>query len=147
MPVTWRIRKDARLITCVHAGEVGDSEFLASYEAMLGHPDFRTGFARLVDLRAAASSARSSEALRTLATMLRRRHAEGEAGARTAIVAPSSVSFGLGRMFEAFGADIPGETRVFRGFDEAVDWLGVPADAVREAIGETPPAPDGPDPP
>jgi hypothetical protein len=42
---------------------------------------------------------------------------------RVAIVAPDDVAYGLARMYEAYQADSPSQTRVFRAEAEALAWL------------------------
>jgi 23S rRNA C2498 (ribose-2'-O)-methylase RlmM len=42
---------------------------------------------------------------------------------RVAIVAPEDVAYGLARMYEAYQAGSPSQTRVFRAEAEALAWL------------------------
>lgn len=49
--------------------------------------------------------------------------------AKVAFVVPRSVDFGLARIFEAYREDPRTEFRVFREFDEALHWAGVPPGA------------------
>ena len=46
-------------------------------------------------------------------------------GGKTAVVAPEDLGYGLARMFQIMSDtdDFPFETRVFRSYDEAKQWL------------------------
>lgn len=48
-------------------------------------------------------------------------------GGKTAIVTGNDLEYGMSRMLEAFYEveDMPFETQIFRGLDEAKKWLGV----------------------
>ena len=52
------------------------------------------------------------------------RHQPATPPSKVAFVTPSDVDFGLARMYEAFRADPRTEFRVFRSYDDAVDWAG-----------------------
>ncbi len=50
---------------------------------------------------------------------------------RLALIVSDDLSFGLGRMYGSLTDDEPGDlarARAFRSFDEASEWLGLPAD-------------------
>jgi hypothetical protein len=80
----------------------------------------------LVDLREARSGVRGTGALEQVADLIRSTHG-GETGpTRIAIVAPTDISFGLGRMFEAFGSDSRCALDVFRDIQAAFRWLEIP---------------------
>ena len=66
-----------------------------------------------------------------------RKFAHMRKGGRTALVLHQDLSYGLGRMFEAFSEieSIPYEIRCFRGFIEAREWLNEEQKAIFEGIG------------
>lgn len=132
MPIRHQLRPDLGLVLSKHTGMVSDAEFLESYRALLDDPEYDLGLSRLVDLRDADSSARSSEALRSIATHLKRRYKGSDLAPRTAVVAPRDLSFGLARMYQAFSEVVPGDVVVFRSVDAALAWLGVSDEAIPE---------------
>lgn len=52
------------------------------------------------------------------------RHQPATPPSRVAFVTPGDADFGLARMFEVFRADPRTDFRVFRRYDDAVDWAG-----------------------
>ena len=82
-----------------------------------------SAFDRLVDLRYTDSSVRSSDALMKLANGMRAQtHPDGDV-ARTAVVAPKDVSYGLGRMFLAMTDADHNLFKIFKSFKAACAWL------------------------
>jgi hypothetical protein len=55
------------------------------------------------------------------------RHPNSHMHKKVALILPTDLSFGLGRMFEVFGSmsDAPWELKAFRSAEEAFRWLGV----------------------
>jgi hypothetical protein len=130
VPIRHQIRRDLGLAVSIHIGIVTDQEFLDSYEALFNDPDYDLNFSRLVDLRKTDSSSRSSEALRAIAALVRRRYEGVETAPKTAVVAPRDLSFGLARMYQALSELVPGDVVVFRSVDAALAWLGVPDETI-----------------
>lgn len=133
MPITCTIRSDATLAIFVHVGVVPDEEFLTSYRGFLEDPRFDRSFNLLVDLRRTSSSPRSSEALRTLAGFIRGVFTDDNTvRPKVAVVAPSDLSFGLARMYEAFSDSVRWDFAVFRAPDAALAWLRAPMSLMEE---------------
>lgn len=132
MPIRHQIRPDLGVALSTHEGIVSDEEFLASYRAFLDSPDYDLGFHRLVDLRRADSSSRSSDALRTIATYVKHRYTNVDVAPKTAVIAPRDLSFGLARMYQMFSELVPGDVVVFRSVDAALAWLGVSDEMIPE---------------
>ena len=126
MPITVQFKPAAKLIIITHVGSVSDDEFLSSYIAFYDDPRFDNSFHMLVDLQQAKSSERSQEALRAMAGLVRERLATKDSHMKVAVFAPGDVSFGMARMFEAFGDIAPVDVEVFRSADKALAWLCVP---------------------
>jgi hypothetical protein len=95
-------------------------------------PDYDLGYSRLVDLRRTDSSARSGEALRSIAAYVQRQYKDRDVAPKTAVVAPRDVSFGLARMYQAYSDLVPGEVVVFRAADAALAWLGIADERIPE---------------
>lgn len=89
----------------------------------------------LIDIQRATNSDATPDDLRRRAGLVSdylQGHPNG-AAYRMALLVRSDVDFGLGRMFEAFAADV-GQTEVFRDRELALAWLDV-----RLADGAPPP--------
>jgi len=130
MPITHKILSDLKLVISTHSGLVPDDEFLASYRELLALDSFGLDFNQLIDLRDTKSHARSPEALHTTAKMIAQRYIGVNVSRKTAIIAPTNLSFGLSRMYEAFVPAISGDFVVFHSPEAALAWLKVPPDTL-----------------
>ncbi len=126
MPIVYSIIKEHRLIVSVHVGTVPDDEFLRSYKRLFQDPAFDESYNMLVDLRQATSGERSTTALRSLSSAVEQRYRNVELAPKTAIIAPTDISYGLGRMYQSFVDAVPGEVVIFRAADAALAWLDAP---------------------
>lgn len=126
MPISFRFRPEAGLITCVHTGQVPDSEFLTSYRELFGSESFSTSTNLLVDLSDTDSSSRTRDTLERFASLVELRFKDAVGAPMVAVVAPKDLSFGLARMYEAFAESVPWKFAVFRSAGDALDWLGAP---------------------
>jgi len=126
MPIIHQIRTDLKLAISTHVGLIPDDEFLASYQDLLSMEAFKADFNQLIDLRQTESHKRSSEALQAIARLFAVRCHGMPVQRKTAIIAPSNLSFGLSRMYEVFASAFSGEFVVFRAADAALAWLALP---------------------
>jgi len=126
MPIIYDLTPDGKLAIFRHVGVVPDDEFLSSYKKYFQNPDISKAENLLVDLQKTRSSQRGSEALKKLSEFLRAKFKNSPIRRRVAVVAPTNVSFGLARMYEAFSELVPWEFVVFRDPDAAKAWLDVP---------------------
>lgn len=126
MSIVYRIIKEHRLIVSVHVGTVPDDEFLRSYKQLFEDAAFDENYNLLVDLRRTTSGERSTAALRSLSADVEQQYRSAEPAPKTAVIAPTDISFGLGRMYQSFVDTVPGEVVIFRAADAALAWLGVP---------------------
>lgn len=131
MPITYTIRPDLRLIVITHTGIVEDEEFIQAYARLSCDEKFDITYNRLVDLRNTDSRVRSTEALRRLAKIDEAQH-EGIISPvpKTAVIAPSDLSYGLTRMYNAMSSDAVREFAVFKTAEEGLAWLDLPSDVL-----------------
>ncbi len=127
MPIKHSINKEHQLIVSVHVGTIPDEEFLRSYDNLFEDAAFNEHYNLLIDLRRATSGERSTAALRSLSSAVGHRYRKAETAPKTAIIAPTDISYGLGRMYQSFVDTVPGEVVIFRAADAALAWLGVPS--------------------
>ena len=132
MPITYIIRSDLRLILITHTGVVADDEFLQGYRKLSNDKKFNISFNRLVDLRNTDSRIRSSDALANLAKLSEHKHRETDSVPKTAVIAPTDLSYGLVRMYNALSSDAAREIVVFKSVAQALSWLDAPADLLSD---------------
>ena len=110
-----------------------------TYEDARGHMDrlladarFRPDMRQVIDFGDITKVTLTGDQIRELAN----RKIFGPGSSR-AFVAPDDVLYGLARMFQAH-RESNGETgiAIFRGMEEAVSWIGLPADLVDRAFAQ-----------
>jgi hypothetical protein len=115
----YEIDKERRLITSTASGVITLPEIWAHQEKLDKDPDFDPSFAQLLDVTQVTKLKLSSEDVRRVAESNTL-----SSNPRLAIVATSSLVYGMARMFQIF-REMKGEekTRVFRDRDEALAWV------------------------
>jgi len=119
----FSIDRDAGVRVAAFCGVVTDADLMEAYESLLGDPHYDPTLHDLLDMSGVERLEISADAIREL---IKRYARVDELGIRTklAIVAPSDVAFGVGRMYEMLrGDDVPEEIRVFRESSQAGRWL------------------------
>ena len=101
---------------------------MSGYRALQGDDAWEPGFDVLVDVREADLAKLSSDGLRTLAVVIAGYMRGLEGKSKAAILAAHDAVFGLGRMYEAYTDESPETVQVFRDPQQALSWLGAPAD-------------------
>lgn len=116
-------------------GASAADEFIKAIEAFFSEAPTRLV---LWDFSRADISRMASDDIRAVADIVRDK-AERRAGGKTALLMPTDISFGLGRMFQAFlgSDDLPYEFTAFRGMPEARKWLGLEPPVSRADDGTT----------
>ena len=121
MSAFYKIDKERRLVLSSGAGVLTREDILGHMERLSKDPDFDPDFSQLVDFTHITALEIEPEDVRQFAqrTIYSPR-------SRRAFVVKDDLQFGLARMFEIH-RDLKGETgiRVFRAFDEAMDWIMV----------------------
>jgi len=123
MPVRYRIVKSLGLVHSVFEGLVTFEESFTNNLALRADEDFDPSMLQLSDART-ATAASSADEIRALA----KNSPFGPASRRAVLVADDDT-FGVTRMYTAQASDA-GEVRIFRDEAEALEWLGVTADAL-----------------
>jgi len=125
MGIHYRIDEESKLVLAAVVGRVTNADVLEYAKRRLDEPDHLRASHEVMDLRAIAlDSPVTSEGVRRLAQFWGDRSGK-IAGGRLAIIAPSDLSFGMSRMYEALRDDGPDSIRVFREPLEALRWLEV----------------------
>jgi len=117
--------RESRCIFIRYTGEKAADDVRDVIDAVAADPGMRAYPSRLHDFRSVAGGI-DSERLRALAGYATTRREELGGGRRTAIVVARDVSFGEARIYQAYSEIADREIRVFRSFEEAAAWLGLP---------------------
>jgi hypothetical protein len=122
MAITFRVVPDSRSIGVRLAGPLSITEIQEFLVALETDPGYSPELDALLDAREIDVDFGTAD-LRGFASHHRAR-AEGRSS-RWGIVVSEDLTYGMGRMFEAFMSGSPREFRVFRSMEEAADWVGV----------------------
>ena len=129
MPITYHVDHGLKVVFAAGSGTLTDADVFGYQREVWSRPDVR-GYDELVDMTAVETIEQPSSArMRELAALAAAMDAR-ETRSRFAIVAPTSIAFGLGRMFEVFRELDPRSTKevsVFRTREEATAFLGIDA--------------------
>ena len=129
MPIDYRVDHRQRVVFAEAHGPLSTEDFF-NYQRDLGsHPEL-VAYGELVDMSDAVLSPTAPVKLDDLAVLSARTDPPAFV-AKLAIVAPSDLIFGMGRMYQAYRELTPGSTKavgVFRTRAEALEWLGLSVD-------------------
>ncbi|NOZ38185.1 MAG: hypothetical protein GXP11_09015 [Gammaproteobacteria bacterium] len=124
MPVKTVIDIEKNLVVHTIAGGFGLVDIEPAWRAMLVDPKFKAGMNVLWDFKQGIqTSSFSAEDMRHIVNMTAEHIKQRGAEYKLALLATRDLYFGLSRMFEAYGDEIPIEIHAFRTMEEALDWL------------------------
>jgi len=125
MPIEYRVDHERRRVLAEGHGTINAEEIFAYQREAWARSDVQ-GYDELVDMtdvqEIVAPTPHNMRALARLSAGMD----PPSGGSRFAIVAPQTLAYGLGRMYEAFREMTPGGTKdvqVFRDRDSALAWL------------------------
>lgn len=132
MPIEYSVDAQRRLVTVRIHGTLTDDEIFAYQRDAWSRPEV-AGFDELIDMDAVEhiaipSAARARDLAQLSAGM------DAAAPSKLAIVATTTLAYGLGRMFETYRSLDPRSTKqvaVFRSKRDALKWLGFGGDVDR----------------
>jgi hypothetical protein len=119
MPAFYKIDKERRLVLSYGTGAFNKQDALAHQDQLLADPDFDPTYSQLLDFTHITQVDLTAADVRQLA-----QRSLFSSKSRRAILVPSDLAFGFGRMFE-FLREFAGEhgIRVFRNLQDALDWV------------------------
>ena len=127
MPIEHTIDHERRLVTAKAKGTLTDEDIFGYQRDVWSRPEV-DGYSELVDMSQVDSTDLPSvERVRELARLSAGMDSRSSAS-RFAIVAPTEIAFGLGRMYEAYRNLDDRSTKevgVFRSRQEALAFLGI----------------------
>ncbi len=133
MCVTSFVDPSNRIVVTLFSGSVTIDDVKASCQGIKANPEFHPDFRQFIDLSKASELHLHYQDLNQLAEI----NDPFSGDAKRALVGPTALSFGIGRMYETI-LNRPG-FQVFRSQPEALTWLGINESAIKEA---TPALPD-----
>jgi hypothetical protein len=146
MPIQYQIDPVARLVIARAEGVLTEKDVFAYQTEVWSRPEV-AGYNELVDMTAVTKIemiAQAQDTMKKLASLSSRMdHPAIES--KLVIVAPDNLSFGYGRMYEAFRGMEKGGTKtvhVFRSPAEALTLLGI--EAIPDRPEPEPPIPENP---
>jgi hypothetical protein len=125
MPCTYTIYQDKRLVVTTASGVFTFAEAMAHEDKIYSDADFDPTFVHLIDATAITKTEITAAEISTLA-----RRTGFSPKSRKALVANSTLLFGLARMFEAY-LQLAGTSEsmsVFKERSGALQWLGIDGD-------------------
>lgn len=119
MSASYKIDKKRRLVLSSGDGVLTKADLLGHMDQLSNYPDFDPDFSQVLNFRQINGLELGPEDVRQLA-----QRNIFSPRSRRAFVVKDDLQFGLARMFEIH-RELKGETgiRVFRTFDEAMDWI------------------------
>jgi hypothetical protein len=127
MAIEYRIHHDQRIVVAEGVGALTDDDFFRYQRDVWGRAEV-AGFDELVDMRRVEHVPfPTAERMRMLASLSAEMDPPACAS-KLAIVAPSDVMFGLGRMYETYRGMNGRSTKrvaVFRCIGDACEWLAI----------------------
>ncbi len=127
MPFEFRIVQDLRLRLVTASGTIEDQGLVETFESHWHLPEYDTSLNVLYDFRRLSEVEASTATVQDLAELSLTVHRD-PTGAKTALVAPVDVVYGVNRMYQAFVEQSPNPLEVFREIADALEWVGVPED-------------------
>ena len=120
--ITHRVRRDARTVHIVVAGDVTTEKLYAARDAIVADPDYQPGMHFLIDCRVITTMP-SADEIRNFALHILLNRADVAVG-RVAMVATTARSYEAASLFELF-IDAPHRLALFTDPGHARAWLAV----------------------
>jgi len=124
LPIRTEVRTDPALVVFTVDGGFTDAEFAAAVDEATNTPGWRPAMDVLFDITSGVGDKLTADGLKRMARFLWANTPKLGAGYRAAVVAPGDRDYGLTRMFQAYMDGPPFELKIFRGRQDALDWLG-----------------------
>lgn len=122
MSLEYSIDRTKGVVTLHYAEDPSLDLWTSTMDAVLRDPEFRPGYALLLD-RSRLATAPEADYIRGVVEYMRG-HAAELGGARVAIVVGNAAAYGMARMAQILLEDPPEASQVFTKLEEAMDWLG-----------------------
>ena len=125
MPISYQVHADLGLFVTRYVGVVTNDEVNKVYRSILSDPELRHGFNALVDLQEVKKFEITVDSMWSVSALFVRFYEGRPESMRTAVLAPSDIAYGLGRMYGRYANPDPEKVTVFRDASKAMRWLGL----------------------
>jgi len=126
MPIEYAVDEERKVLVARAQGELCDADLLDYAQRLYDDPSIKRAVHELVDLSEVRSDSMiTAEGIRALARFWESLY-DWMSGGKLAIVAPTDVAFGLGRMYQMLRDDGPDHIQIFRDPEAAWRWLEAP---------------------
>jgi hypothetical protein len=123
MGINTTINTDAKTITRRVSGKLSVADIKTAMQDIQHHPEFKKGMHAIWDLSQADVRDISSHDIKDLIREIQKAIDLRGSDFKIAIIAPEDLSYGLSKVFEGYGMELPIFIRVMRSHDEANAWI------------------------
>ena len=123
MSIESTVNQDLNTILRTVTGELVLPDLKQAFTESTLHPDFKTNMHVIWDLTNADLSKSSSTEIIGAIEFIRSSSENRGTDYKIVIVAPDDLSFGMSRMFEAFGNELPISIHVLRNINDAYQCI------------------------
>jgi hypothetical protein len=126
MGLQYKIFDAENLLVARHVGVVDGQAIARFVQAIDNDPDYRKGLDFLTDASELEQSLWDAKDALGFVQRLQQRRREGMPDVRQAIVAPTDLGYGMGRVYLGFAEAVPWmDVNLFRESGDALAWLGL----------------------
>ena len=129
--ITHRINRSLGIAVVTWRGHISDSDLVPALRAFFEDAAWEPGCHTFIDIREADMAEVTSNGLKIVAAVSKAYVRDLEGEFRTAVLVSHDAVFGLGRMYEAYTVESKQTVQVFRDLQQALSWLGAPADLLK----------------
>jgi len=123
MTISSKIDPAHNIIVRTAMGELSADDVKNAFDATLVHTDFRKEMDVIWNLEHADLSKLTKDDFMNVVKLLSEGSDQRGFNYKIAIVAPNDLTFGMSRMFEGYGAELPASIKVYRDIDSAYHWI------------------------
>lgn len=123
MSIETKINTELNTIIRSVVGELTLDDVTQAFTDSLSRPDFKENMHVIWDITEGDLKKLSANHLITIVEHIRNNINSRGATYKISIVAPEDFNFGISRMFEAYGNDLPVSINIHRNINEAFDWI------------------------
>ncbi len=125
MPFSWKIDPDKSCVYFKWRGTLSEAGGVVLAETITENAEMRACALRFHDVRLADLNVSAFQVQRTADRARQEKEEERAVPIKSAVLAPSNISFGMMRMFSALYERPDLVINVFRDIEEAQAWLGL----------------------
>ncbi len=126
MAILTKIESESGIVIHDVEGKTTISDFIAAFERLTENPDYRLNYNVIWNLTTADLDSLTGADIQLLSKGIKERMKDREPGYKVAFVAGEDLEFGLSNMYKVYSEEMPLEIKIFRRFEDAVEWVCQP---------------------